>query len=44
MLLNSKQKQHDSEYVKSFDTKKYRVSKINQTEETNELIFMESKF
>ncbi len=43
MMLNAKQKQLNTDYVKNFDAKKYTVSKIIQTDETNELILIESK-
>jgi spermidine synthase len=44
MLLNTKQKQLNSEYTDHFDAKKYSVTKFNKMEETNELILIESKF
>jgi len=44
MLLNSKQVQLNLDYVDTFDTQKYTVTKWNNNEETNELILVESKF
>lgn len=44
MLLNSKQIQLNLDYVNTFDTNKYTVTKWSGTEETNELILVESKF
>ncbi len=43
MLLNAQQKQLHLDYVKNFDTNKYKVAKFNKLEETNELILIESK-
>jgi predicted membrane-bound spermidine synthase len=43
MLLNVQQKQLNLDYVKNFDPIKYKVSKFNKVEETNELILIESK-
>lgn len=44
MLLNTKHKQLNLDYIKNFDPKKYSVSTYNKMEETNELILIESKF
>ncbi|WP_395049731.1 spermidine synthase [Flavobacterium sp.] len=43
MILNAKQKQLHLDYVKNFDPNKYKVTKFNKLEETNELILVESK-
>ncbi|TRX16177.1 methyltransferase domain-containing protein [Flavobacterium franklandianum] len=44
MLLNAKQKQLNSDYLKNFDTKKYTVTKFSKIKKTNELILIESNF
>jgi len=43
MLLNARQKQLHIDYVKNFDHNKYKVTKFDKLEETNELILVESK-
>lgn len=43
MVLNDKQKQINSDYIKIFDSKKYTVTKHSKKEGTNELILIESK-
>lgn len=43
MLLNTQQKQLHIDYVKNFDHNKYKVTKFDKLEETNELILVESK-
>lgn len=43
MQVNAKQKQLLLDYVKNFDSNKYKVTKFNKLEETNELILIESK-
>lgn len=43
MILNDKQKQLNSDFIKNFDSKKYTVTKHSKMYETNELILIESK-
>jgi spermidine synthase len=44
MLMNAQQKQQHLDYVKNFDPFKYKVTKFNKLEETNELILIESNY
>jgi predicted membrane-bound spermidine synthase len=44
MLINTKQKQSNLDFVKNFDSNNYKVTKFDKLEETNELILVESKF
>lgn len=43
MLLNARQKQLNSAFIKTFDPDKYSVTLFDKLEETNELILIESK-
>jgi spermidine synthase len=44
MILKKNQQKLNLDYIKSFDSKIYKVSKLNKMEETNELIIIENKF
>jgi spermidine synthase len=43
MIVNKNQKQLNLDYIKSFDSTNYSITKLNKMEETNELIIIENK-
>lgn len=44
MIIKKNQQKLNLDYTECFDSKTYKVSKLNKMEETNELIIIENKF